>query len=122
LAGIHQLVGGLVVVAFIVVLVLAAIQAAGGDGRWTRVASFVAAGLLILQYLLGIGLLTSGFRNSNEHYAVALLVLVPVALQHSSGRRLSAKTQGVALVIWSLAAVFLTIIAYMTGLAGATAP
>jgi heme A synthase len=119
LAGIHEMLGGLVVVAFIVVLVLAAIQAAGGNAQWTRIASFVAAGLLILQYLLGVGLLTSGFHNSNTHYVVALLVLVPVALQHSSARRLSAKTQGIALVIWSLAAVFLTLIAYLTGLAGA---
>jgi uncharacterized membrane protein SirB2 len=121
LVGIHQWIGGLVVVAFIVVLVLAAIQAAGGNDRWTRIASYVAAALLLVQYLLGIGLLSSGFRNSTAHYVIALLVLVPVALQHTSAKRLSASTQGVALIIWSLAAVFLTIIAYMTGLSGASA-
>jgi hypothetical protein len=115
MAGIHELVGGLVVVAFIVVAVLAAIQAAGGNERLTRMASYVAAGLLLLQYLLGIGLLTGGSQNTGTHYAAALLVLIPVALQHTTARRLSAQAKNVAYLIWSLAAVFLTVIAYMTG-------
>lgn len=119
LVGIHQLIGGLVVVAFIVVLVLAAVQAAGGNARWTRSASMVAAALLVLQYILGFALLGGGLRNSMTHYVLALLVIVPVALQHSSARRLSPTMQGTAVVIWALAAVFLTVIAYMTGLAGA---
>ncbi len=110
--------GGLVVVALIVVAILAAIAAAGRDMRWVRTASLVAAGLLALQYLLGLLLLGNGFRNSTTHYVIGLLVLVPVALQHSAGRRLSEQTRGVAIMIWSLAATFIAVIAYLTGMWG----
>jgi len=122
LDGIHEMLGGLVVVAFIVMAILAAIMATGRDIRWIRQASFIAAGLLALQYLVGVLLLTRGFSNSPTHIVIALLVLVPVALQHSSARRLSSQTRGVALLIWALAAALLSVIAYMTGMAGVGVP
>jgi hypothetical protein len=122
LAGFHEILGGLVVVAFIVMAILAAVAATGRDMPWIRQASFIAAGLLALQYVVGVLLLANGFRNSNAHVAIALLVLIPVALQHSSARRLSSQTRGVALLIWALAAALLSIIAYLTGMAGAGVP
>ncbi len=115
LVGLHQMLGGLVVVAFIVTIILAAIQASGGDDRLARIVSMAAAGLLLLQYVLGFLLIGNGRSNSNEHYAIALLAIVPVALQHSSAKRLSGRTRGTALLIWALAATFLTVIAYLTG-------
>src|SRR5687768_5588684 len=102
--------------------VLAAIAATGRDIQWIRTASFVAAGLLALQYLIGVLLLANGFRNSNTHVAIALLVLIPVALQHSSARRLSSQSRAVALLIWALSAAVLSVIAYLTGMAGPGAP
>ena len=122
LSGIHEILGGLVVVAFIVMAILAAIAATGREMPWIRQWSFIAAGLLVLQYLVGVLLLANGFRNSNTHVAIALLVLVPVALQHSSARRISPQTRNVALLIWALAAAALSAIAYMTGMAGAGVP
>lgn len=119
LAGIHSMLGGLVVVAFIVTAVLAAIQASGRSGEGTRYASFVAAGLLLLQYIVGVLLLGSGARNATIHFVVALLVIVPVALQHTSARRLDPRTRGLATLIWALAATFLSVIAYLTGMQGA---
>jgi heme A synthase len=122
LAGIHEILGGLVVVAFIVTAILAAIAATGRDIPWIRQVSFVAAGLLLLQYLVGVLLLANGFRNSSTHLAVAILVLIPLALQHSSARRISSQSRAVALLIWALAAAVLSVIAYMTGMAGAGVP
>jgi heme A synthase len=122
LAGIHEILGGLVVVAFIVMAILAAIAATGRDIQWIRQASFIAAGLLALQYLAGVLLLANGFRNSPSHVVIALLVLIPVGLQHSSARRLSSQSRSVALLIWALAAAVLSAIAYMTGMAGAGVP
>jgi hypothetical protein len=122
LAGIHEILGGLVVVGFIVMAILAAVAAAGRDIQWVRTASFVAAGLLAVQYIVGVLLLANGFRNSNTHVAIALLVLIPVALQHSSARRLSSQSRALALLIWALAAAVLSVIAYMTGMAGAGIP
>jgi hypothetical protein len=118
LSGIHEILGGLVVIAFIVMVIVAAIVASGRDISWARTASFVAAGLLLLQYVVGILLLGNGSRNSTTHYVVGLLVVIPVALQHSSARRLSTQTRGVALLIWVLAAAFLSVIAYITGMSG----
>lgn len=122
LTGIHEILGGLVVVAFIVMAILAAIAAAGRDMRWVRTMSFIAAGLLLLQYVVGVLLLANGVRQSNTHVAIALLVLIPVALQHSSARRLSSQSRAVALLIWALAAAVLSVIAYLTGMAGAGVP
>ena len=67
MAGIHEILGGLVVVAFIVMAILAAIAATGRDIPWIRQASFIAAGLLLLQYLVGVLLLANGFRNTRWH-------------------------------------------------------
>ncbi len=122
LAGIHEILGGLVVVGFIVMAIRAAIAATGRDIQWIRTASFTAAGLLALQYVIGVLLLANGFRNSSTHFAIALLVLIPVALQHSSVRRLSTQTRGVALLIWALAAAVLSVIAYLTGMSGVGVP
>ena len=119
LAGVHNMLGGLVVVAFVVTAVLAAIQAAGRTGEGARYASFVATGLLLLQYVVGVALLGSGARNATIHFVVALLVIVPVALQHTSARRLGPQSRGLAILIWALAATLLSIIAYLTGLQGA---
>ena len=122
LAGIHEILGGLVVVVFIVMAILAGVAATGRDIQWVRTASFIAAGLLALQYVVGVLLLANGFRNSNTHVAIALLVLIPVALQHSSARRLSPQSRAVALLIWALAAAVLSVVAYMTGMAGVGIP
>ena len=122
LAGIHEMLGGLVVVAFIVMAILAAIAATGREIGWIRQASFIAAGLLALQYLVGVLLIANCFRNSAEHLVIALLVLIPVGLQHSSTRRLSSQTRNVALLIWALAAALLSVIAYLTGMAGVGVP
>jgi hypothetical protein len=119
LAGIHQTVGGLVVVALVIVAILAAVQAAGRGGDAARTMSFVAGGLFGLQILLGLLLLGGGSRNSTTHYVLGLLILVPLGLQHTAGRRLSAQTAGVATMIWSLAAAFLSVIVYLTGMQGA---
>ena len=122
MAGIHSMLGGLVVVAFIVLVVVAAIQAAGGNDRMTRTVSIVASVILLLQYLVGFLLIGSGLQNSATHYVLALLLIVPIGLQHATAKRFSAKTRGMALLIWSLAAALLAIIVYMTGMAGAPAP
>jgi phosphoglycerol transferase MdoB-like AlkP superfamily enzyme len=122
MAGIHQTVGGLVVVAWIVVTILAAIEAGTGRRQLTRPTSIVAAALLLVQYVLGFGLLGSGLQNSAGHYIIALLILVPVAVQQSAEKRMSTQARGTAVLIASLAAAFLAVIAYLSGTWGASIP
>lgn len=116
LTGIHSMLGGIVVIAMIVVAILAAIQYTGGNASMVRTGSMVAAGLLLLQYLLGILLISNGLQNSIGHYIIALLVVVPIALQHSSARRLSGQGQAMAIMIWALLAAFLSVVAYVSGM------
>jgi hypothetical protein len=114
----------LVVVALIVTALLAAVDAARATNEETkggalRIVSYAAAGLLLLQYVLGLLLLGSDARNSVGHYLIALLVIVPVGLQHGTGRRMTPQMRSIATIIWALAAAFLAILAYFTGMHGA---
>ena len=118
LVGIHQMLGGLVVAAFIVVVILAAIAASGGSARWLRTASFIAAGLLVLQYIVGFALLGGGSRNTNSHYLIALLTIIPVAVQQSATKRLADRTRGTTVLIATLAAALLAVFAYLSGETG----
>jgi heme A synthase len=118
LAGIHEMLGGIVVVVLIIVAILAAISAGGGSNSMLRPASMLAAGLYLLQIILGILLIGNGMRNSTGHYLVGLLILIPVALQHSAAKRMQARTRDYATMISALAAAFLSVLAYASGAFG----
>lgn len=118
LSGIHEMLGGIVVVLMIIVAILAAISAGGGSNNMLRPASMLAAGVYILQILLGVLLIGNGFRNSTGHYLVGLLILIPVALQHSSAKRLQPRTRDITIMICALAAAFLSVLAYASGAFG----
>lgn len=118
LGGIHEMLGGIVVVLMIIVAILAAISAGGGSSAMLRPASMLAAGLYLLQIILGIVLISGGVKNSTGHYIVALLILIPVALQHSSAKRLNERTRDYAIMICALAAAFLSVLAYASGAFG----
>ncbi len=118
LAGIHEMVGGIVVVLMIIVAILAAISAGGGSNSMLRPAAMLAAGVYLLQIILGIVLISGGGRNSTGHYIIGLLILVPVALQHSSAKRLESRTRDYATMISALAAAFLSVLAYASGAFG----
>ncbi|MBL8126320.1 MAG: hypothetical protein JNM64_01705 [Chloroflexia bacterium] len=118
LGGIHEMLGGIVVVLMIIVAILAAISAGGGSSAMLRPASMLAAGLYLLQIVLGVVLIGSGMKNSTGHYLVALLILSPVALQHSAAKRMDTRTRDYAIMISALAAAFLSVLAYASGAFG----
>ncbi|MCA9877315.1 MAG: hypothetical protein KC442_06025, partial [Thermomicrobiales bacterium] len=60
LTGIHEMVGGIVVVMMIIVAILGAIYAGGGSSGMLRPASMLAAGLYLLQIILGFLLVSGG--------------------------------------------------------------
>jgi len=82
LVGIHNIVGALVVAAYLVLVVVNALRLRGGEFPWARPLSFAAAGLLLVQYVLGFALLGEGLRNQASHYVVALLAILTVGLEH----------------------------------------
>ncbi|MDQ2651576.1 MAG: hypothetical protein M3Z20_00915 [Chloroflexota bacterium] len=118
LGGIHEMLGGIVVVLMIIVAILAAISAGNGNNSMLRPVAMLAAGLYLLQIVLGIVLISGGLKNSTGHYLVGLLILIPVALQHSSAKRLDARSRDYATMICALAAAFLSVLAYASGAFG----
>lgn len=122
LSGIHEMLGGIVVVLMIIVAILAAISAGGGSNGMLRPASMLAAGVYALQIILGVLLIGGGGQNAMGHYIVGLLILVPVALQHSSARRIQSRSRDYATMICALAAAFLSVLAYASGAFGIFGP
>ncbi len=82
MVGIHSTVGTLVVLAYLALTVVNLLGANGRSFGLARPLSFAAAGLLLLQYVLGFSLLGSGYRNAGSHYALAFLALATVGMEH----------------------------------------
>ncbi len=121
LVGFHNLVGTLVVAAFLLLTILNALRVAGRDIPLARPVSMVAAELLLVQYAIGFLLLGGGFQNSTAHYVLALAALVTVGLEHGyAATRDSARQRAVAALLATLGTTILVIAAH--GIGSAYAP
>ena len=115
-ADIHMLVGSITLLLFLVATILYAFGIGGRVIPAARYVSYLAALFLLIQYLLGIGLLFSGNRNTWLHYLFALLVLIPVGLEHGMiRRRFSGREQAINLTLAAGAATILVLITYLIG-------
>jgi hypothetical protein len=82
-ANVHMVVGTLVIIAFIADAVLRFLASRGSMYSFTRMVSFAAAGLLLIQYVLGFGLLSSSDDlPSPIHYVLALAAIFTVGAEH----------------------------------------
>jgi hypothetical protein len=116
MVGLHNIVGTLVVLAYLVLTVVNVLRARGSDLPWARTLSFVAAGLLLIQYLLGFWLLGSGHRNQVAHYVFALLAIVTVGLEHGYAQtRVTQPARARAALAATAATLILVVIAYSIG-------
>ena len=83
MANVHMVVGTLVVIAFAIDLILRFMASRGKTFSFTRMVAFAAAGLLLVQYVLGFGLLSdSGDKPSPIHYVLALAAIITVGAEH----------------------------------------
>ena len=83
MANVHMVVGTLVVIAFIADAVLRFLASRGTVYSFTRMVGFAAAGLLLIQYVLGFGLLSSSDDKPNPlHYVLALAAIITVGAEH----------------------------------------
>ncbi|HEY7036464.1 MAG TPA: hypothetical protein VH482_34360 [Thermomicrobiales bacterium] len=112
---VHETIGTLVVLAYLALTVVNILRATGRQIVWARQLSFAAAGLLVVQYLLGFSLLGSDHKITAWHYLFALAAILTVGVEHGmanaqppSGnvRLAAAATAGTTL---------LTLIAYAIG-------
>jgi hypothetical protein len=80
-----MIVGSLVVIAYICLTVAYGMQLSGTRNfSWTRQLSMGAAGLLLVQYVLGFSLLANHSITA-AHYLFALAAIIPVGYEHMVG-------------------------------------
>jgi hypothetical protein len=82
MVNVHMIVGTLVLIAYVALAITNGMQLSGARTfSWSRQLSMAAAGLLLLQYVLGFGLLGSHSITAT-HYLVALAAIIPVGYEH----------------------------------------
>ncbi|MFL5759233.1 MAG: hypothetical protein ACJ789_05820 [Thermomicrobiales bacterium] len=82
MVGFHSTVGTLVLLAYLALAIVYGLQLQGRSYPWVRQLSFIAAGLLLLQYVLGFTLLASDHEITAAHYILSLCALITVGFEH----------------------------------------
>lgn len=114
--GIHSIVGSAVLVLFLISTIIYAIGIGGRVIAAGKYVSYLASLFLVIQYLLGIGLLSSGYRNKWYHYLFAVIVLIPIGMEHGYVRkRFSGRDQAINLTLVSAATTILVLVTYLIG-------
>ncbi|MEA2515567.1 MAG: hypothetical protein QOJ59_5056 [Thermomicrobiales bacterium] len=112
---IHQTIGTLVVIAYLVLTVANILRATGRQIGWARPLSFAAAGLLVLQYLLGFSLLGSDHSITAWHYLIALAALITLGVEHGMANAQAPSGNARLAAAATAGTTVLTIIAYAIG-------
>ncbi len=83
MANLHMIIGLATLAAFVLLTIVNGMRAfRGSDVSWARGLSFAAAGLLLIQYVIGFGLLGSDHKMKAIHYILALVAIAPVGAEH----------------------------------------
>ena len=114
---VHNIVGTLVVLSFVIAIVANLITAfTGRTFRWQLPLSYGAATLLLLQYMLGFSLLGSGEDIPSRHFIFALLAIIPVGLEHGfANTRADTRQRGRYAAIAEGVTLALVLTAYIIG-------
>jgi heme A synthase len=112
---VHQIVGTLVVLAYLVLTVVNIMRATGRQITWARPLSFGAAGLLVLQYLLGFSLLGSDHKITAWHYLFALCAILTVGVEHGMANANPPSGNARLAAAATAGTTILTLIAYAIG-------
>ena len=119
---VHLLLGSVIVVAFLLLTILYVLRITGRAVPGVSTFSKIAAGLLLLQYVLGFLLMGGGYHNSNLHYLIALLAIIPVGLEHAwAANRTTAHQRAVGSAIAAALTTILVVAAHSIGSANAGA-
>jgi hypothetical protein len=83
MANLHMIIGLSTLAAFVLLAIVNGLRLLrGAELTWARGLSFAAAGLLLIQYVLGFSLLGSDHSIPAIHYILALVAIVPVGAEH----------------------------------------
>ncbi|MGN6031344.1 MAG: hypothetical protein ACTHQE_06735 [Thermomicrobiales bacterium] len=113
----HMIIGSLTLRGFLAALVLnIRTLITGAAFSWQRGVSFAAATLLLLQYMMGFSLISSGKSITATHFLVALLAIIPVGFEHGyASTRTDARQRVLYTTLANAAAFIIILIAYMIG-------
>lgn len=117
MVGTHETVGTLVVLLYLVLVVLNLTTLFGGRTfSWLRQLSYVAALLLLIQYILGFTLLGQKHHITPAHYIIALLAILTVGLEHGyANQRTTERDRATMRTVANVATLILVVIAYIIG-------
>lgn len=83
MVNLHMIIGLATLAAFLLLTIVNGLRAfRGSEMSWARGLSFAAAGLLLIQYVIGFSLLGSDHKMKALHYILALAAVVPVGAEH----------------------------------------
>jgi hypothetical protein len=83
---VHNVLGTLVVLAFLALTVINVLRVTGRQIPIAAPLSYAAAALLLIQILLGFALLGQGATIPALHYILGLLAIVTVGMEHGYAR------------------------------------
>ncbi|HEY8447429.1 MAG TPA: hypothetical protein VIL01_10005 [Thermomicrobiales bacterium] len=113
---VHMTVGSLVLLAFLASTIVNILRLTGRQISWARQLSFLASGLLFLQYVLGFSLLGGDSSITPFHYIIALLAIIPVGVEHAVAPQRTTPTEQAKVALPATAVTtILVLIAYLIG-------
>jgi hypothetical protein len=113
---IHNLVGTLVVIAFLALTVVNVVRVTGRPVSFATPLSYVAGALLLLQIVLGFALLGNGREIEPIHYILGLLAIVTIGVEHGYARtRRSPDLRAMASLLATGATTILVAAAHIIG-------
>lgn len=116
MVGIHNIVGTLVVLAFLALTVINALRVTGRRIPLATPLSYVAALLLFVQIVLGFGLLGGGSSVVPLHYILGLLAIITVGAEHGYARnRVAPELSAMASLLATGATTILVTAAHIIG-------
>lgn len=114
---VHMIIGLASLAAFLVLTIVNGLRAfRGANLNWARGLSFAAAGLLLVQYVLGFSLLGGDHRIPAIHYILALVAIVPVGAEHMLAAQETDRHRGLRIAfICNIVTVFILVAVYEIG-------
>ncbi|MCX7948116.1 MAG: hypothetical protein N2504_05965 [candidate division WOR-3 bacterium] len=80
----HHILGGMLIIIYFLAFILSFFHE-----KFSKSVRMVGDILLFFQYIVGIGLLIMGLRNTHLHYAIALLPIILLPFSKKLGNRLT---------------------------------
>ena len=116
MVGLHNIVGTLVVLAFLALTVINVLRVTGRRVPIATPLSYIAAVLLLVQIVLGFTLLGGGSPVVPLHYILALLALVTVGAEHGyASNRAAPELRAMAALLATGATTILVTAAHIIG-------